>query len=98
MLTHLERAMLMNAKQRASLVTLGLGWTTLAILPGIAGLLALAFSAGFNAPMPQRTYDLVMFQGEESDIVDYDLSASDCVAAIGQMRAAGLDVTCETTR
>lgn len=42
-----------------------------------------------------RTYDFVEYTGDESDIRDYDLSATDCARLEGQARKAGHVVACE---
>lgn len=44
------------------------------------------------------TYQLVEMHGQESDIVDYDLTASDCRTALMQFTAAGHTVACELSR
>lgn len=45
-----------------------------------------------------RTYDLVQVIGEESDVIDYDQSATDCAIKLDAMRRAGLTVFCEVAR
>jgi hypothetical protein len=62
------------------------------------GLLGMGGAIGFTRSMETRTYELVQFVGEESDIIDYDLSALDCGTAARRMLNNGLHVACEVAR
>jgi hypothetical protein len=54
---------------------------------------------GFNLPDPgaDRRYDLVQIDDGESDIIDYDQSATDCALKIAAMRRAGYVVECQVS-
>jgi hypothetical protein len=60
---------------------------------GLVG--GLSFLAGLALPMPDRSYDLVQYTGEESDVIDYDLSATDCGFAADKLRRQGFTVDCQ---
>ncbi|QTG12407.1 hypothetical protein G6M86_03730 [Agrobacterium tumefaciens] len=68
--------------------------------------LGLLAAIGMGAMVPvllplerDRTYDLVQISPDgESDIVDYNLSATDCGFMKDRLQRAGYDVLCERTR
>ncbi|CAM3840457.1 hypothetical protein G6L26_009540 [Agrobacterium radiobacter] len=68
--------------------------------------LGLLAGAGLAAMLPvvlplerDRTYDLVQVSPDgESDIVDYNLSATDCGFLKERLQAAGYEMLCERTR
>lgn len=65
------------------------------------GIAALSGLAGFTLAQGERaadlrTFDLIQFTGEESDIIDYDLSREDCQRALLERR--GLRLACELSR
>lgn len=72
------------------------------------GFAALGLLAGFGmaAMLPvvlplerDRTYDLVQVSPDgESDIIDYNLSVTDCGFLKDRLQRAGYDVLCERTR
>lgn len=69
----------------------------------IGGFLALVAFGGFvGYHWPDRgassTYDLVQVNGDESDVIDFDQSATDCAMKLDAMRRAGLTVFCEVAR
>jgi len=55
---------------------------------------------GFNWPDPgaARSYDLVQVNGEESDVLDYGQTATDCGLKLDAMRRAGIAGFCEVSR
>lgn len=65
---------------------------------GVAALIGAV--VGFNLPDPgaARRYDLVQVNGEESDVVDYDQTATDCGLKLEAMRRAGISGFCEVAR
>src|SRR3546814_20759547 len=52
----------------------------------IGAFCGLSFLAGLALPMTDRASALVQFTGEESDILDYDLTATDCGFAAERLR------------
>jgi hypothetical protein len=62
-------------------------------------LAACAVAIGVNLPMDRnRTYELVQIHGDESDIVDYGLSAVDCGFLKEHLTKHGHVAECERTR
>ena len=93
---YLDRARAINERQRKAMTARGRDYVLAVAVP--AGL-ALAFIGGLSMPMDRgRTYELVRFEGTESSVVDFNLSALDCGMAAAQFRAAGLFVRCEESR
>lgn len=68
-----------------------------ALIAGAAmAFVACTVSIGMLIPMGEPSiFNLVQYHGEESDIVDYDLSAMDCGFYLSQSRATGGDTFCE---
>lgn len=94
--SYLDRARAINERQRKTMTARCRDYVLAVAVP--AGL-ALAFVAGLSLPMERsRTYELVRFEGAESSVVDFNLSALDCGTAAAQFRAAGLSVRCEESR
>jgi hypothetical protein len=60
------------------------------------GLMCFAVGMLLHTGTPAAGYDLVQYDGQESDIVDYGLTVNDCAQLLPRMRAAGLQVECET--
>lgn len=68
--------------------------------------LGLLAGVGMAAMLPvvlplerDRTYDLVQVSSDgESDIIDYNLSVTDCGFLKDRLQRAGYDVLCERTR
>lgn len=91
-----DRATEINRKMAAECVTQGRFKSTLAIA-ATASLMALSGLAGYASAShghDGQTYDLVSTINGESDIIDYDLSATDCR---GYVLAGGVGLTCEET-
>ncbi|NSZ63431.1 hypothetical protein G6L16_008775 [Agrobacterium tumefaciens] len=72
------------------------GFAALGLLAGIG----MAAMLPVVLPLERdRTYDLVQVSPDgESDIVDYNLSATDCGFMKDRLQRAGYDVLCERTR
>ena len=68
--------------------------------------LGLLAGVGMAAMLPvvlplerDRTYDLVQVSSDgESDIIDYNLSVTDCAFLKDRLQRSGYDVLCERTR
>lgn len=90
---HVKRAILAD-RQRAAMIGANTSAGLIGMFVAAAGIAALlAFTD--RAPAAAATYDLVLYQGAESDIVDYDLSASDCRGFALERIMAGDTVACE---
>jgi hypothetical protein len=72
--------------------------TLLHVAAVAAGMIGAAY-LGFNLPDPgaDRRYDLVQIDDGESDIIDYDQTATDCALKIAAMRRAGYVVECQVS-
>lgn len=76
-----------NIRQTASI-----GLLVVAVIMGAA--------LGYTWPDPgaARSYDLVQFNGDESDVIDFDQSATDCGLKLVELERAGLTGFCEVAR
>lgn len=66
----------------------------------ITAALISAACVGYNLPDPgaARRYDLIQINGDESDIIDYDQTATDCALKIIDMQRAGYVVKCQVSQ
>lgn len=97
---YIDRLQEINRLQNQA-IALHASIAAVATAAAICGLAALSFTIGRALPAtesPAAAYSVVEIHGTESDIVDYDVSLSDCLAIVEFSRASGRTMTCESAR
>lgn len=97
--TYTARAKAINTKHNDSIVENAAGLSRALLIAGSIAIAMIGLAVGYNLPVDRAgSYDLVQMSGDESDIVDYNLTFSDCLSMISANQAAGVAVTCERAR
>lgn len=70
------------------------------VIGGFLALVAFGGLVGYHWPDrgASRTYDLVQVDGAESDVIDYDQSATDCGLKARDLARVGIVAFCEVVR
>jgi hypothetical protein len=96
--SHSDRARMITARMRVEMVNTGrtMHYT---FMGAIAALAVMSGAVGYSLPTAAPgIYELVEFHGDESDIIDYDLSATDCAGYLDTARRAGRVVICQLVK